>query len=973
MKFFSKLVSLLLCLCLLVSLVPTALAARGAQADAVQTVWEQISAVEAVNDALPTALRTTSTAEQVYRFAMQSDYVDSASVRYRGKDKVEFVTVDGEPCLYSTQLREKLRAAEANDPDAAETETIRYAKKGGSPTGSDVYLIEPYYGLDDSFTEQYQNEGKSIAQATGGTYHLYAKNEATVDHIAQALESGGVVIFDSHGDTDYADGEDYVSGATTSYLCLQTGTGITAADKVKDGDTYHYYYGGGYDGMQYYLVDGTVLANHMEKQSGNALLWSAICLGMATDGLQKPLREKGLGVAYGYSQSVTFDYDYLWEAAFFSKLKSGATVAESIAYMKQKVGNWDQPDTYSTISAARRNYAAFPIVASDEDVYPGHGNVDDLQTVNSTWTLLSKVTIQAVSGDPAHGSVSVSGNVITAEPAEGYYASGASVIAGTASVTQNGNRFVVNAQSDCTVRIDFAAKTKATLRFAVPDGMEQTALEAYVGDSVTLPRPSGQITMGGREYSFCGWVKQRVADTMEAPSYYPAGESYLIEQADTELIALFTYDVSQQGGGNQDYERLTQEQANYSGEYVLRYDKQKLALDGGLTDAGSYGSRTATVTLEASAGRVRAENGDPYRFTLIKAANGYLLRSNSGYYLYSDQQSGNSLSATAQRAVAEAYPLTVSGQRIYSTAGAELQYNLINHDFKFYFSGVTDTVSLYRKGGTGVDLYYTTELTDAHVHRYTETVTAPTCTERGYTTHTCDCGESYVDSYVDALGHAYAVTDEVAATEEHGGYTVHTCSRCGDNYRDNETAPLSCPSAGYVDLDRSKWYHTGVDFVLANGYMSSTGDGVHFSPDMALTRAMLVQILYAKEGAPEVSEITRQFRDVDAAAWYARAVTWAAERGIVAGYSDGRFGVGDPVSREQIAVILYAYAGADSTDTGSLSAFPDAKATHSWAEKQMAWAVANGLFAGAGDGRLLPQGTATRAQFAVIFRAFLLK
>ena len=134
--------------------------------------------------------------------------------------------------------------------------------------------------------------------------------------------------------------------------------------------------------MRYYEVDGTVIANHMEKPANGGLVWMAICLGMATDGLEGPLMDAGVGVVYGYSQSVTFIGDYCFEEEFFNKLLQGGTVAESIRTMKARYGNWDcspailgsdSSQTAASLEEAVRKHAAFPIVVSAEDAYPGHG------------------------------------------------------------------------------------------------------------------------------------------------------------------------------------------------------------------------------------------------------------------------------------------------------------------------------------------------------------------------------------------------------------------------------------------------------------------------------------------------------------------------------------------------------------------------------------------------------------------------
>jgi len=180
-----------------------------------------------------------------------------------------------------------------------------------------------------------------------------------------------------------------------------------------------------------------------------------------------------------------------------------------------------------------------------------------------------------------------------------------------------------------------------------------------------------------------------------------------------------------------------------------------------------------------------------------------------------------------------------------------------------------------------------------------------------------------------------------------------------------------CPSAKFADVDTSEdsWYHEGVDYALEKGYMVGTSDTT-FEPDTDVTRAQLVQILYAKEGRPDADDA--DFSDVDADAWYADAVSWAADNGIVAGYPDGTFKPDQSLTREELATILYAYTsykGYDTEASGDLSAFSDADDTSDYAENAMSWAVGHSMIAGTDQG-LEPQGVSTRAQIAVILKAY---
>lgn len=175
----------------------------------------------------------------------------------------------------------------------------------------------------------------------------------------------------------------------------------------------------------------------------------------------------------------------------------------------------------------------------------------------------------------------------------------------------------------------------------------------------------------------------------------------------------------------------------------------------------------------------------------------------------------------------------------------------------------------------------------------------------------------------------------------------------------------SCPSARYVDVNRSLWYHEAIDYVLSTGIMDGTSDST-FEPNSALTRAMLVTILYRLDGSPAVSGGSG-FSDVAEGAWYADAVAWASQNGIVDGYGGGLFGPSDPITREQMAAILYRYAGyegRDVTKSASLGAYSDAGQVSSWALASMKWAVGEGYISGKTASTLDPKGSATRAEVA---------
>jgi len=264
----------------------------------------------------------------------------------------------------------------------------------------------------------------------------------------------------------------------------------------------------------------------------------------------------------------------------------------------------------------------------------------------------------------------------------------------------------------------------------------------------------------------------------------------------------------------------------------------------------------------------------------------------------------------------------------------------------------------------------------SHTHSYKDVVTAPTCTAKGYTTHTCACGDSYVDTYTDALGHAWdsgKVTKPATETED--GVKTFTCTRCG------EAKTEVIPATGVVDVTEMftdvshSWADDGIQYCVTHQLMSGIGNNL-FGPKLTTTRAQIVQILYNLEGEPKVSGTT-PFTDLTND-WYQDAILWAYQTGVVAGTSSTTFAPDQPVTREQIAVILMEYVTRvlklERTWTpADLSAFPDADSVSDWAKDAMADAVALGLISGASNGGqtyLEPQGSATREQVATILMEF---
>lgn len=318
-----------------------------------------------------------------------------------------------------------------------------------------------------------------------------------------------------------------------------------------------------------------------------------------------------------------------------------------------------------------------------------------------------------------------------------------------------------------------------------------------------------------------------------------------------------------------------------------------------------------------------------------------------------------------------------------------------------------------------------------HDYSYAETSVAPTCTEPGHYKGTCPtCGKDY-DDVVPALGHDWGEwVTSIEPTVSTVGYRYHICNRDGCGYREGEDIPKlhthtwdagvvtqkptaaepgvrtytctvcgqtrteaipttgvpetcnggpACPGYAFRDMPApSIWSHAGLDYCIYHGYIAGTS-ATTVTPDGECTRAMIVSILYRVQGEPakvngyELKKLAPPFDDVERGRWYTDAIWWAKLTGVVSGMSPSTFAPDDPITRAQLAVILYNYtqqfAPGSLTETGSLTGFPDAGSVPSWARTAMAWAVGNGLISGVGENGvsyLRPEGCATRAQVATI-------
>jgi hypothetical protein len=221
----------------------------------------------------------------------------------------------------------------------------------------------------------------------------------------------------------------------------------------------------------------------------------------------------------------------------------------------------------------------------------------------------------------------------------------------------------------------------------------------------------------------------------------------------------------------------------------------------------------------------------------------------------------------------------------------------------------------------------------------------------------CKAGDAIV------LYHRYLVAEDSTIT-------VNITSASAQGFMITSTP--SEETLPFQDVKATDWYYTYIQYVYEEKLFNGTGENT-FSPNGEMNRAMLATVIYRLDGGGETG-FANPFTDVQMGEWYTNGVTWAADMGIVKGMSAYTFSPEIAVTREQIAVMLYRYAGdsleLDVSASGDLTAFKDAKNISSWAEDSVSWAVDKGILSGMGDGTLAPNATATRAEVAAMLQRF---
>ena len=223
-------------------------------------------------------------------------------------------------------------------------------------------------------------------------------------------------------------------------------------------------------------------------------------------------------------------------------------------------------------------------------------------------------------------------------------------------------------------------------------------------------------------------------------------------------------------------------------------------------------------------------------------------------------------------------------------------------------------------------------------HSYSTTITEPSCTAQGYAVHTCSvCGDSFKDSYSAALGH---------------NYVNGICTRCG--------AADVLPNP-FEDVREGNYFFNPVMWAVNHDPQITAGvDATHFAPNNDCTREQIVTFLWKANGAPEPQMTLNPFSDVASDAWYCKPVLWAVSKGYTSGMGDGLFGVGQTCTRAQAMTFLWAAKGKPEPES-TVSLFTDVS-SGDWFCKPILWAAENGVTAGIGDGLFGVNNTCTRAQ-----------
>lgn len=638
--------------------------------------------------------------------------------------------------------------------------------------------------------------------------------------------------------------------------------------------------------------------------------------------------------------------------------------------------------------------------------------------------------ITASSNNTALGTVSMDGSSVVAKPAEGCYAEGYTILSGSATVTREDNVFHVEAKSDCSIRINFARKQEFNVTFNILEKL----VTVYAGESIILPEGADED-----RYSFVGWITEDVEATTDKPLYYPAGSTYTVT-SNVDFRALYTYVEGGSGSGQWSLVTDSKVLKAGAGLVLACTEQNVTAGDiGGTylkpidTSFAEDGSTIPTLPEETVIFTLGGSEG-AWTFTDLKGrqlgctdkkkmawdagvltwdieilddgASVFSTDSGNGRILYNvsaPRFTTYTGSPTKALPLPQLYVKDGSAGILYYTTCPKVTSECTHSSAVYveFVDGGCESVSVaehYRCNTCGklfTDAACTVETTYDNLLMYstghvfkTEIEVEPGCESEGRDIHVCMyCGQTYPGTTIPALGHDWNEGEVIEApTQTAEGVMKYSCLRCEAVKHEvipptGAEDPNGCEKGehcgAYTFMDMPEvgfWSHAGIDYALEHGLFNGMSE-TYFGLDIAMTRGMLITVLWRSAGRPETEPAG--FTDVSPDAYYAQAVAWAADKGIVKGISETLFAPEAKITREQLATILYRYAnfqGADTEAQTELTVFPDADAINEYGHRPMQWAVAMGLINGVselGTAYLRPQGEATRAQVATILMRFL--
>ena len=441
------------------------------------------------------------------------------------------------------------------------------------------------------------------------------------------------------------------------------------------------------------------------------------------------------------------------------------------------VDTWElgRNDSAQSITGTRNVFVDYP-----ELIFTLFGTVvpADYQSPSGNGSAVS-YDITASVNNSAYGSVTVSGKNVTATPKTGYAVSGYDILSGTATVVRNGNVFVVNAESDVSIRINFAPRQQVSIRY-MQDSVVVNTVTVYSGDEVTLPAHSGALPDG---YTFVGWVEDLVEDTTDLPAFLTAGSKYTVG---THTVLYALYSRSEEGGSGESNSNIFEPYtgALTEGDYLVTYEG--VAMIGAMTDK----TRLQWADITVSNGVVVAPDA--------KAV--WHFAPSGSYWTMYNAAAGSYAAGTGTKNLAKLESnLTDFGKWTATVQSKTYEFTNLGNDAKGvnpmlrYNSGigfacyakntnVGGALTLYKRAsGT---TYYFTGTSAPCEHEYESEVTfEPTCDSIGKMTYVCIvCGHSYseeIPATGEHLFESFIVSEPTCGISGEMGYE---CIECGHYY-----------------------------------------------------------------------------------------------------------------------------------------------------------------------------------------------